>query len=131
MNIPQYQLTNDRELQVYIAGPITGIEGLNAEAFKDAEEKIRAKGYLPVLPHDLFDGIDDGQMQYDNYIEGCVSALALCPTIVMLPGWENSRGANIEVNIARIMQKKIIPFWNIDKELPTKSTNQINDTNEY
>lgn len=117
MNIPNYQLSMNRDKQVYICGPITGVPNLNAEAFRDVETKLRELGYMPVVPHDLFEDVDDKSMEYDNYIEGCVSALALCPIIILLQGWENSRGCNIEVNIGRIMSKKIIPIWNLENEL--------------
>lgn len=73
----------------------------------DAEQKLRELGYLPIQPVELFETVDE-LIASDILLEGMVSAMALCPIVVMLDGWEFDRLSNTLVNIARLMEKQCI-----------------------
>lgn len=91
-------LAQDREMRVYIAGPMTGIENYNFPAFNAMAEKMRAAGWHVENPadHGLVVGAEWGD--YLRYDIGC---LASCEAIMLLPGWTTSRGARLEVSIAK------------------------------
>lgn len=89
-------------MTTYVAGPMTGIPEHNYPVFTAAVEALRADGVEVVSPHE----IDDGGIQqpWSWYMRKCLVLLAGCDEIVMLPGWEESRGACIEHTIAEILE---------------------------
>jgi len=91
-------LEPDREMRVYIAGPMTGIKDYNFPAFNAMADKMRAAGWHVENPadHGLVPGAEWGD--YLRYDIGC---LASCEAIMLLPGWTASRGARLEVSIAK------------------------------
>lgn len=90
-------------MNVYLAGPITGHESTYRETFRRAAEGLRAKGLTVLNPAELPDGLD-----YDQYMHIGLAMLDVCDAIVMLQGWESSRGATHERAIASAAKKIII-----------------------
>src|SRR5688572_14120264 len=92
---------------VYIAGPMRGIPGMNHPAFHAAEERLTGLGYEVINPariEDEFAGVDwSGCLRRD-----LVLIVTRCHTVAVLPGWENSRGARLEVHVARALGMSII-----------------------
>jgi hypothetical protein len=82
-------------MKVYIAGPMTGMSGFNRRAFFKAAEKIAAAGHVPLNPAVLPDGLSEA-----DYMRVCVSMLQCADKILMLPGWQKSRGAIAEHGLA-------------------------------
>lgn len=99
--------------KVYISGPITGIERLNIDAFRIAEEKIRSMGMNPVVPHDLFEGIDTQHYKWEDFMRGCIKALMECDAVITITDWENSNGARIEVDLARKLNIEVFPLVSV------------------
>ena len=94
--------------KVYISGPMSGIEDYNFPAFQAAHRKILDFGDTPINPHDIgkyaeqhpgFKQMTE-QEQYNIYMRYDISCMMLCDLVVLLPGWENSRGAMLEKSIA-------------------------------
>jgi hypothetical protein len=83
--------------KLYISGPITGQPFGNRPAFDQLEAVLRRRGYDVCNPHAL------AHVDVSNW-EQCmrldVVHLLSCDGIVMLPGWERSRGARLELHIA-------------------------------
>ena len=90
--------------KVYIAGKITGDPNYR-EKFAKAEAELKAQGYLVMNPAILPEGFE-----WEEYMDITVAMLRACGTIVMLPGWRNSKGAKCEYVIARSADKKILEF---------------------
>ncbi|WP_246541602.1 DUF4406 domain-containing protein [Pseudomonas rustica] len=91
-------LATDRANRLYLAGPMTGIEDFNYPAFNAMAERLRAAGYDVENPadHGTVDGAD-----WADYMAYDLTRLGLCGQVAVLPGWENSKGARLEVHIAR------------------------------
>lgn len=83
-------------MKVYIAGPMTGYENFNREAFFEAAKKIEALGWEPVHTADLPDGL-----AYEEYLENSLEMIKDCEAICLLPGWMSSKGALMEYGYAR------------------------------
>lgn len=81
---------------VYISGPMTGIPDLNRDAFAWAEAQVTAAGLAPVNPHTLCDPSWD----WNRCMRADVAALCACDALLLLPGWEKSSGAQLELHIA-------------------------------
>ena len=104
-------------LTLYLAGPMSGIAEFNAPAFDAATAAWRAVGFKVYNPveHDRDDmGVDhtlyhDGdvsatQIPYTTFLREAVKAVASCEAIAMLPGWQASNGANLELYVARALE---------------------------
>jgi hypothetical protein len=85
----------------YVAGPITGRRNYNRDAFTYAADSIRACGHGAINPHDI-DGTT--HKPWETYMRQSLSRMLLdADEIVLLPGWEQSRGARIERHLAGIV----------------------------
>lgn len=78
------------KLKIYISGPMTGLPNYNREAFNAAAEELKDK-YHVINPAVLPDGLE-----YDDYIDIAKILIKRCDAIYLLPGWQGSKGANIE-----------------------------------
>ena len=85
-------------LTIYISGPISGLPDGNRPAFAAVAEVFRSKGWVVVNPHDLFAA--DVEESWEGYMRKDLAALLTCTHLVMLPGWEQSRGAQLEKLVA-------------------------------
>ncbi|MDD7317110.1 MAG: DUF4406 domain-containing protein [Prevotellaceae bacterium] len=83
-------------MKVYIAGPMTGYENYNREAFFEAAIKLKLRGAEPVHTASLPDGLG-----YEVYLEKSLEALDGCDAICFLRGWEESKGALMEYGYAK------------------------------
>jgi len=99
---------------IYLAGPMTGIEELNYPAFNAEAARLRALGYTVVNPAEL----DVPGLPYHECLKNSLRAmLQWCETVALLPDWEKSNGARIEVNLARSVQIRVVLASMIDGEL--------------
>ena len=84
-------------MRCYIAGPMSGLPGLNFPAFHAEAKKYRDLGHDVVNPADLN---PDHSMPWAECMRRDIAALVTCDTIVLLPNWRLSRGATLEQHIA-------------------------------
>lgn len=77
----------------YIAGPMTGHPDLNFPAFHAMAAQLRAAGHEVISPAEIN---PDPKAEWTECMFADLKALTTCDGIVMLPGWENSPGAQIE-----------------------------------
>lgn len=85
-------------MKVYVAGPMTGYPDFNFPAFADASARLRALGYEVVSPAEV---CADQNMAWIDCMRADIRELVLCDAVAVLPGWEKSRGATLEVHIAQ------------------------------
>ena len=81
----------------YLSGPMSGYPDFNIPAFNDAAAKLRAKGLQVISPPEI-DGSTD--KTWDQYLRQDLKALLDCHHIVLMPGWQESRGAKLEHAVA-------------------------------
>jgi hypothetical protein len=87
--------------RVYIAGPMTGLPEYNYPAFHAAAARFRATGREVENPAETFGG--DTTRPYEEYLGNGLAQLVRCNAIALLPGWEKSKGARIELGVAASM----------------------------
>lgn len=85
---------------VYIAGPMTGKPELNFPAFERAAASLRASGYEVISPHEVN---PDKGMPWAACMRRDIPELCKCDAIALLPGWEESKGARLEMSIAQAL----------------------------
>jgi len=114
-------LGNPKYKKVYLSGPITGKANFNVEEFKKYENKFKNLNFNVVNPHNLFskDEVSEMYEKLDNqeitfeefhgfFMRRDIIEMMSCDFVALLNGYETSKGANIEVNLARNINMPII-----------------------
>ncbi len=91
--------------RIYISGPMSGIPQHNLPAFNAEAARLRALGYEVVNPVDI--NPDPGAAWHDYLRKDLIEMLG-CDTLALLPGWEMSDGANLELHVAHRVKMRII-----------------------
>lgn len=86
-------------MRVYVSGPMTGYEEFNYPAFHKASRQLREAGYEVTSPAEVCPAADG--LTWVDYLRADIKALCDCDAVGTLPGWEKSKGATLEVHIAR------------------------------
>lgn len=92
---------------VYISGPMTGVPALNFPAFHRAAARFRALGHQVVNPAEL-DTQDTIELSWSDYLRRDIKQLVDCTHIALLPGWQHSRGAQLEKHIADALGMSVV-----------------------
>jgi hypothetical protein len=97
----------------YISGPMTGLPDYNYPAFKEAAKKLRAIKVEVLSPEEMDKkhGFHSREEALRRDIEFVCQAKSVC----VLPGWQGSFGAVLEVDVARALS---LPIFDIDTLKP-------------
>ena len=87
---------------------MSGIPDHNFPLFEETARELRRLGYTAINPAEINsapipDPHGDATIWrefYNNCLRQDIKALCDCHALVLLPGWEMSVGANLELNIA-------------------------------
>ncbi len=82
--------------RIYIAGPMTGYENFNRNAFNEKSEQLKSSTFIPLNPATLPDGLTQGQ-----YMDICFAMIRAADAIYLLSGWKKSDGALAEYAYAK------------------------------
>ena len=95
---------------IYISGKITGIEEEALINFNKAEYELTSLGYNVVNPMKLPHNHDK---EWSSYMRECLVHLMDCDYIFILDGYEQSKGARLELYIAQELGLKILTNFTI------------------
>ncbi len=84
----------------YLAGPMSGYADYNYPQFRAAATFLRNMGIEVVAPHEHDIDPYDKLMEWSDWAKLGVEMLLPCEGIIVLPGWNNSRGATFEAMLA-------------------------------
>lgn len=84
---------------------MTGLPDLNFPAFNQAALELRSLGLDVINPAEI---CTDTGMSWEACMRADIKALCDCDTIAMLPGWENSSGAHLEVHVSHRLGIKVM-----------------------
>lgn len=93
-------------MKLYLAGPMTGIEDFNFPAFSAAAAELRALGHEVINPAENDDG--DTTREWAYYMRKDLAHVLSVDAVAVLPGWQGSRGARLEVHVARALGLPIL-----------------------
>ncbi|MFB5192773.1 DUF4406 domain-containing protein [Alicyclobacillus fastidiosus] len=92
---------------MYISGPMSGLPNFNRLAFNVAAKALRDAGHEVFNPAEL--DIPDGT--WGHYMREALKGMLDCDHVMLLPGWGNSTGAKIEVDLARRLNIPVQSFF--------------------
>lgn len=93
--------------RIYVAGPVTGLPNENRPAFTAAELQLRGLAFAVVNPLTLPHRHDK---TWASYMRECIPAMLTCESVALLPGWQLSRGAIAERDIALMLGMDVRPL---------------------
>jgi len=85
----------DKSKTYYLSGPMSSMPDFNYPAFNALAESLRQEGMTVENPAE-----NPVCGSWGARIKQAITQLMKCHAIVMLEGWEKSRGANIEFDLA-------------------------------
>jgi len=91
-------VVRDKNDVYYLAGPMSGIPEFNRPLFNEVTRKWEEDGYTVYNPVTLFGG--DTTLPKAAYLVAGIKLLWKSDCIILLPGWEFSEGARMEVIMA-------------------------------
>ena len=86
-------------MKVYISGKITGTTDY-LERFAQAETRLRVQGFEVVNPAKELDKLPKDSTTWRQYMGEAFKLLMECDAIYMLDGWQESKGARLELFVA-------------------------------
>lgn len=96
-------------MNIYVIDPVTGIKDDNRAEFERVRNALRLAGYKAKMPHDFIDvtatwseamRISIREMLRQQWSKALVFKRPVYDGIAMLDGWEDSKGATIEHDLA-------------------------------
>ena len=113
--------------RVYISGPMTGLPEFNFPAFHSAAQELRRCGYEVVNPAEI-NAENNGDWHF--YLRADIKALCDCDILALLPGWEGSNGAHLELHVAHrlginVTQVEKLVGHNVDGNLIHLTRNDL------
>ena len=91
--------------RIYIAGPMTNMPALNFPAFHAEAARLRALGYEVANPAEINPDTTDS---WNTCMRRNIPELVKCDGVVLLEGWERSRGASLEAHIAHSLGMRLV-----------------------
>lgn len=93
---------------VFISGPMTGLPDYNYQEFFRVEKLLRDAGYSVINP--ASNGVRDGWEWRDYMTQSLMMLLTRdVDAVVTLDGWKRSKGASLEVYVARALGMDVVP----------------------
>lgn len=97
-----------RQQYIYVSGPMAGIKNNNVPAFAAATRALRKAGYKVINPGEYEES--DNKMTWEQCLRrDLILICQKCAAVATLPGWERSRGANLEIHVAEKLGMRIAP----------------------
>jgi hypothetical protein len=86
---------------------MSGYPNWNFEMFNKTADALRGVGYHVINPADFGANPDE---TWSQCLKRDLAVLFHCEHVITIDGWENSRGARLEVHVARELGIPVTPF---------------------
>lgn len=112
-------------MDLYLAGPMSSKPDYNYPLFKEAAEELRQRHHKVLNPAELHEGTVPGSQRWEWYIRQDLTEMLNYNVIALLPDWESSNGARLEVTVAHMLGMHVfeidVKTWEL---VPTHYGNQ-------
>jgi len=101
-------------MKSYISGPMSGYPDKNRAEFDAVAVRLRAEGHEVISPPETdppwTDGMEikPGSPEWQECMKKDVADLASCEAVVVLKGWQRSKGSKEEISLARLLGIKVL-----------------------
>ena len=95
--------------RIYLCGPMTDLPAYNYPAFHAEAARLRALGWHVENPAE-----NPAQESWSDYLRVALTQMLTCDMVALLPGWESSEGATLEVHVASALSIEYLPSAEID-----------------
>lgn len=95
-------------MKIYIAGKITG-DPKYRDRFRDEAERLEGLGHIVLNPAELPEGMSKAE-----YMRICLAMIDCADSVFLLPGWQGSPGARLELAYCRYIGKPSDGIWEED-----------------
>lgn len=92
-------------MKIYIAGKITG-DPKYRDRFREEAEKLEGLGHIVLNPAELPEGMSKAE-----YMRICFAMIDCADTVFLLPDWQGSPGAQLELAYCRYIGKPSGGIW--------------------
>lgn len=89
---------------IYLSGPMSGYEELNFPEFHRVATDLRNKGFTVISPAEVEQPI----LTWEACMKNDIKELMNAEKVAVMNGWEKSKGAKIEVELAKNLGMEII-----------------------
>lgn len=101
-------MTSASSERIYVAGPMTGYTDWNFAAFFATADRLRALGHTPINPAEndgttlaeAVAGAHASTASWSDYMRRDIRHISRSDAVCVLPGWQQSKGATLEVDVA-------------------------------
>ncbi|WP_053151173.1 DUF4406 domain-containing protein [Pseudomonas sp. P97.38] len=90
--------------RIYLSGPMTNMLDLNFPLFHATAASLRAAGHTVITPSEL----NPEPGTWSECLRRDIAALMESDTVATLLGWQDSRGASLEVHIGKALGMKVV-----------------------
>lgn len=98
----------ETDKKVYVSLPISNVPQYRIdEMLFRAQKHIGASGHKMISP---YDASPDANASYSTHMGNDIKALLECDMVLMMPGWQLSKGCQLEHSAAKIYDKLIIYY---------------------
>lgn len=101
---------------LYVAGPMTGLPGFNYAEFNAVTARLRNRRWRVLNPAEIDEMYQVASMHskppWEWYMRKALAMVLRADGVATLNGWEQSRGAKLEVKIAHELGVPVRP-WDI------------------
>lgn len=89
---------------VFLSGAMSNLPNCNYPAFHKAAQALRARGYRVQSPAE---NVARPDAKWEDYMRLSLRQLLKSESIVMLDGWQDSRGATLEHQVATALGMRV------------------------
>lgn len=98
-------------MKVYVAGPMRGIPNYNLGAFDAARHRLTNAGHqvfcpallVRAMPYGMQPAAECNRAELTHVIQTDLACLYAADAIALLPGWQASKGATVELALAQFL----------------------------
>lgn len=101
---------------IYITGPMSNIPEFNFPAFAEAASRLRSAAFEVISPHEISlscgcsgpVNVCSTPHTWNDYMRSDITQLLTAQAVAFLPGHHDSRGATLEITIARALGMAVL-----------------------
>lgn len=97
-------------MRIYLAGPMTGYPDYNRKTFKSISGLLRDRGHEVINPAEL---PEPATPAWEEYLKVALTQMLTCDLVAVIPGWELSAGACLEVEVAQRLKIPCLDYTQV------------------